>query len=656
MLRPRLIPCLLVHQGALVKTRRFRDPRYVGDPLNAVRIFNEMEVDELMVVDIDATRRSRPPDLGLVAQLAAECRMPLCYGGGVTRETEFEQLIGLGVEKVAVSAAAVADPALIARAAERVGSQSVVAVLDVARRAADLRPEIVTHNAQHRTGRDPVAWARQVQALGAGEIVVNAVDRDGEGVGYDLDLIDQLQQVTSVPLTALGGCGSIDDVISLVRRCGVIGAAAGSMFVFKGRYRAVLINYPDRDVRDQIAAAATMPTAPPPPPRRRKANEGWTLGIDASNLLQGGGRTHLVEMLAAADPEAAGFGRVVVWGRAETLALLDARPWLECRAESTLEGGLAVRARWQRTRLSAAATDLGCDLLFVPGGSYAGQFRPVVTMCQNMLPFDVHERARYGWSSTAWRLRLLRSIQSRTFRTADGVIFLSDAAASRLDPLIGPRHGRTAIVPHGIRQDFFLAPRPQRPIAEYSLERPFRLLYVSTIDVYKHQWHVVDAVARLRADTGWPITLDLVGPAYPPALRRLQRTMDREDPSHTWVRYHGAIPHRRLPVFHGAADLGVFASTCENLPNIVMEYMAAGLPVASAEGLILRHLLGPSAVYFDPESPTRIAEALAGMIADPARRETLAQSAFEAAHDYSWPRCAELTFAFLRDVVLWRRV
>lgn len=658
MLRPRVIPCLLLQQGALVKTRRFREPRYIGDPLNAVRIFNEKEVDELLVVDIDASRTGQTPDVSLIAQLAAECRMPLCYGGGVTSEAQFEQLVSLGVEKVAVSAAAVADPGLVARAAERVGSQSVVAVIDVVRRAADGRPEVVTHNATRRPGLDPVEWAAQLQMLGAGEIVLNSVDRDGVGGGYDLSLIDEIRRVVTVPLTAMGGCGALDDIATLVRRYGLIGAAAGSLFVFKGKFRAVLINYPSRQKRDALIAPVGADATSPPalPATRRQPRDGWTLGIDASNLLQGGGRTHLVEVLAAADPPASGFGRVVVWGRESTLSLLEDRPWLQRVPVPDLEGGLVRRAFWQRWRLSSAAARDGCDLLFVPGGSYAGGFRPVVTMCQNMLPFDQAELRRYGLSPTSLRLQSLRHVQAQTFLRADGVIFLSHDAQGRVQSAMGAGARRSAIIPHGIRPDFFMPPRPQRSIDMCTTAQPFRLLYVSTVDVYKHPWHVVEAVHLLRQQTQWPLTLDLVGPAFAPSLRRLDAAIERYDPTRSWVKYHGPIPHRRLPILHGAVDAAVFASTCENLPNIVMEYMAAGLPVVSADHPAQRGLLGDSACYFDPEQPTSIAGQLGALIRDRDQRAAMAAAAFTAAHEYSWLRCSELTFGFLREILLERRV
>lgn len=256
MLRPRLIPCLLVHNGGLVKTVKFGDPKYVGDPINAVRIFNEKEVDELVVIDIDATRLGREPDYRLIANLANECRMPLCYGGGVTTSAQIDRIIGLGVEKVAISAAAVARRDLLSEAAAHVGSQSIVVVIDVKKTGLMRRYEVVTHNGTVRTGLDPIEFAREAEARGAGEIVVNSVDRDGTMQGYDTDLIDRIRKAVTLPITVLGGAGSLDDVTRLYAEHRIIGAAAGSLFVFKGKYRAVLINYPNRAEKDAVLQKA----------------------------------------------------------------------------------------------------------------------------------------------------------------------------------------------------------------------------------------------------------------------------------------------------------------------------------------------------------------------------------------------------------------
>jgi cyclase len=245
---------LLVHDGGLVKTVNFGSPKYVGDPINAVRIFNEKEVDELIVLDIDATARQREPDYTMIANLAAECRMPLCYGGGVRTAQQIERIVSLGVEKVAVSAAAVADPNLVPQAASQVGSQSIVVVIDV--KKTSLGYEVHTHNGNRATGLRAADFARRVEELGAGEVVINSIDRDGMMKGYDLDLAREVRSAITLPMTVLGGAGSLKDVGELVREFGIVGAAAGSLFVFKGVYRAVLINYPNRTAKDELVATA----------------------------------------------------------------------------------------------------------------------------------------------------------------------------------------------------------------------------------------------------------------------------------------------------------------------------------------------------------------------------------------------------------------
>jgi cyclase len=252
MLRPRIIPCLLIHNGGLVKTVRFADPKYVGDPLNAVRIFNEKEVDELIVADIDASIRGCEPNYALITKLAAECRMPLCYAGGVKTPDQVERIISLGVEKVAISSAAIQTPALIVEAARRVGNQSVVVVLDVRKSGLLRRYEVFIHNGSIGTGLDPADFASKVAALGVGEILVNSIDHDGVMKGYDLALIEKVRAAVSVPLSVLGGAGSLADLQDLIGRHGIIGAAAGSLFVFKGKYRAVLIQYPSRAEKEAI--------------------------------------------------------------------------------------------------------------------------------------------------------------------------------------------------------------------------------------------------------------------------------------------------------------------------------------------------------------------------------------------------------------------
>jgi cyclase len=256
MLFPRIIPCLLVKNKGLVKTIKFKDPKYVGDPINAVKIFNEKVVDELIVLDIDATVENREPDYAMIENLANECRMPLCYGGGIKTAQQAKRILSLGVEKVALSSVAFDNPNLIREIASEVGSQSVVVVFDVKKKLFG-GYDIYTHNASNKLKLDLIEYVSKVQSLGAGEVVINSIDNDGTMKGYDLDLIDKVKEKVKVPMTVLGGAGSVEDIRGLVNRYGIIGSAAGSLFVFKGRYKAVLINYPSLEVKQSIVSRSS---------------------------------------------------------------------------------------------------------------------------------------------------------------------------------------------------------------------------------------------------------------------------------------------------------------------------------------------------------------------------------------------------------------
>ncbi|BBP60724.1 AglZ/HisF2 family acetamidino modification protein [Pseudomonas sp. St316] len=256
MLRPRIIPCLLIQDGGLVKTVKFKDPKYVGDPINAVKIFNEKEADELIVIDIDATVNAVEPNYAQIAKLAAECRMPLCYGGGIRTAQQAKDIIALGVEKVAISSAAFETPQLISQIAEEIGSQSVVVVLDHKTRLLSKQQEVWTHNGTRNTKRSVLEAAQEFERLGAGEIVLNSIENDGRMKGYNIELAVKLREAVRIPITILGGGGSLEDMRGVVMACGVVGVAAGSFFVFKGAYRAVLISYPSPQQKDDIIYSA----------------------------------------------------------------------------------------------------------------------------------------------------------------------------------------------------------------------------------------------------------------------------------------------------------------------------------------------------------------------------------------------------------------
>jgi glycosyltransferase involved in cell wall biosynthesis len=370
------------------------------------------------------------------------------------------------------------------------------------------------------------------------------------------------------------------------------------------------------------------------------------LGIDASNLRDGGGITHLAEVLRAARPQVHGFSQIIVWGGRQTLARIEERPWLVKSPQPLLERRLPYRVFWQRFRLAALARAAGCEILFAPGGSIGGDFHPVITMSRNLIPFEWRELQRYGFSWLALRALLLRMTQARAFLQADGVIFLTRYAQDVVTAAVRVARDKTTIIPHGIGERFARRPREQEAIERYSAERPFRVIYVSIVDMYKHQWHAVEAVGRLRA-AGLPVALELIGPAYPPALARLRKALARVDPPGEFVHYAGPVPYGELPDRYAAADLCLFASSCENMPNILLEGMASGLPIACSNRGPMPELLGDAGVYFNPEDAADIARALHELIAAPRLRAALAAASAQRVRSYSWDRCADDTLRYL---------
>lgn len=251
MLRSRIIPCLLVHKKGLVKTVQFKDPKYVGDPINAVKIFNEKEVDELIVLDIDATVEGRGPDFEMIKNLAIECRMPFCYGGGVTTVEDAKEIIKLGAEKVALSTAAINNFDILGKMGKAVGVQSLVVVLDVKKKMLG-GFEIYLKNGKLATGIKLKDFIQQLNKTGIGEVVINSIDHDGKMNGYDISLIEQVREATDIPMTVIGGAGSYDDIKTVISKYKPIGVSAGSLFVFKGKYKAVLISYPNKQEKKEL--------------------------------------------------------------------------------------------------------------------------------------------------------------------------------------------------------------------------------------------------------------------------------------------------------------------------------------------------------------------------------------------------------------------
>jgi glycosyltransferase involved in cell wall biosynthesis len=372
------------------------------------------------------------------------------------------------------------------------------------------------------------------------------------------------------------------------------------------------------------------------------------LGIDASNLRDGGGLGGISELLRVAQPQAYGISKVIVWGGRTTLERMPGRPWLECHHDPLLDQSLLRRTYWQVRKLPRLA-QAHCDCLLAPGGIYYGHFKPFVVISQNMLPFELTELRRYGFSRLAAKYLLIRRAQINSFRRADGAIFVTRYSRALVKKIAGLT-GQYPIIPYGINQDFLQRPREQKPLPAYSFAQPFKLLYVSKLEPYKHHWRVVEAIATLRRE-GLPVALDLIGaPETTGRLRHLLATINRVDAEGNFIHYAGHISYRELLAAYHQADGFVFASSCETLPNILLEAMAAGLPIASSSYGPMPEALGKAGIYFDPLQPTSIATALRLLVTDHDWRAQAAHLAYERAQAYSWERCAHETFSFLTEV------
>ena len=373
------------------------------------------------------------------------------------------------------------------------------------------------------------------------------------------------------------------------------------------------------------------------------------LGIDASNIREGGGVTHLTQLISAADPAKYQIFRVTIWGGKRLLSKLPERAWLQKVYVPSLDKSLPWRIFWQQLILPGVLRRAGCNVLFSPGGSVPTRMSiPSVTMSQNLLPFEKNERRRFGvisWMNV--KLKLVGILQSKSFRRANGVIFLSRYAEKLINSIVKIR--RTALIPHGVEARFSCAVREMQSPEYYSMGKPFRLLYVSIIAGYKHQLSVAKAVAVCRSK-GLPIEIDFVGPAYKAAHSDLIEEIERLDKNRQFIHYRGAIAFEELHKAYAQADAFVFASSCENLPNILFEAMSAGLPILCSNRGPMPEVLGDAGLYFDPENVESITDAITKIFQEPVLREKFAAMGKQRVRNYSWERCADETFCFIEKV------
>lgn len=371
------------------------------------------------------------------------------------------------------------------------------------------------------------------------------------------------------------------------------------------------------------------------------------LGIDASNIRFGGGLVHLNQILATVTPETFGFEQVIVWGCTATLEQLPSRPWLKFEHDPLLEKSLVHRIFWEQFRLPKLAQKQ-CDLLFVPGGLFFSSFQPYVVMFQNMQIFEWPELRREGFSKEFGRLFLLQWIQRLSFKRSQGIIFLSQYSSDYLNDHFPHvvQSSQQALVPHGIGKEFDQSPRPQKNITAYNSEKPFKILYNSTVKKYKHPWNVIQAVYQLRKKV-YPVELHLVGSGDSKAIAMMQKAIQQAKLEAPYIFYHGNQPYQAMKNFHEQADLCVYASSCETFGISLLEAMSSGLPIACSNKGPMPELLKDGGIYFNPESVASIRFALQTLLDDVEYRSKLAKKAYDYSHAYSWEKCANQTFSFL---------
>ncbi|MDF1827373.1 MAG: glycosyltransferase family 1 protein [Legionellaceae bacterium] len=370
------------------------------------------------------------------------------------------------------------------------------------------------------------------------------------------------------------------------------------------------------------------------------------IGIDASRNRSGGAKAHLLGILQAVDPRLYGIDEVHVWSYQALLDVIPEQPWLIKHSSHLLEKSLWKQLYWQRFLFKEALVKHGCLILLNTSAGTVSRFRPCITMSRDMLSYEPGEITRFGLSKARFRLILLKYVQNKSLRISDGAIFLTKYAAEMIQKSCGLLPN-VAYIPHGVGAEF----KHSTALAAWPLkgEHPIRCVYVSNTALYKHQWEVVRAVDALRKQ-GYNITLTLIGGGAGRAQKRLEKQLTISDPQRLFVQQLDFLPHKELVAHLVNANVFVFASSCENMPNTLVEAMAVGLPIVCSNRGPMPEVLLDAGVYFDPENFVSITRALKEIILNPELREAKAQSAKVLSEQYSWSRCAEETWKFISGI------
>lgn len=370
----------------------------------------------------------------------------------------------------------------------------------------------------------------------------------------------------------------------------------------------------------------------------------FTVGVDASNIRSGGGLKNLVELIANAEPHLHNFSSVKVWIGTDIVGSLPKREWLEVIGVEAFDQGV-IKRNIQRRKLREEIRS-SCDIVYTPGGILLDCGLPEVVVSQNMQPFDPIASRGVKWGYARLRLFLLKHLMSKAFRQADGVVFLNEYIRKLLTTQLGLDDSRSVAILMGSSEELHLAPRPQLPIADF--EQPYKLLYVSTINTYKHQKEVLEAF--LSCSDQYNIQLELVGGGYEPYLSEFLHLKEQLDVNNRVI-YHGKVPPAEMVKYYHSADAFLFASSCENLPNILIEAMSAGLPIASSSIEPMPTVLEDAGIYFDPHNPESISNAIVSLVENHEQRAKLAELAYAKRTNFSWTEWSDSTFRFLSEVL-----
>ncbi|MNK86891.1 4-alpha-N-acetylgalactosaminyltransferase [compost metagenome] len=378
---------------------------------------------------------------------------------------------------------------------------------------------------------------------------------------------------------------------------------------------------------------------------KNEEDKGMVVAIDASRNRSGGARAHLLGILKAGDPRIHGINAIHVWSYKQLLDAIPDAPWLVKHSPPELEKSLLRQIWWQYKKFSREIRSAGCDVLLSTGAGTFCRFFPSVVMSRDMLSFEGKEMQRYSvFSFARWRLQFLKCLQINSMRQAAAVLFLTKYASNTIQKFTGVL-SKFVIIPHGIGEEFRIAPASLMDGPGESI----RCLYVSNADLYKHQWHVVRAISRLRK-AGYPIFLDLVGGGSGKGRALLDKAIAAEDPEGKFVELFDSVPHAKIPTYLKKANIFIFASSCENMPNTLVEAMAAGLPIACSDRGPMPEILQDAGIYFDPEDEESIRAAVEKMISNYSLRNSLAKKAEYLSKQYSWSRCAAETWGFLSEI------